>query len=509
VCVASDTARSAPSTSEEGYAKNVLLSFSNESLTVTRENGYDLVGLADKGIILASEEPGSPILPCKYIKLLVPPTAKYESLIVNSISTQKIQGTFTIYPAQKAHRIGEKAPSFTPPDPDMYGSTDKYPQETVRYVKTSVIRGYRFFVFRINPLQYKPAQKELYLNSEISFRVKYTLCAAESLLGYEKVNKRFEELARRAAVNPEELGDISFRHKSGWRTCSTSDNVEYLLITSESLKASFGSLAEWKTKKGVPAEIVTVEHIIANYNGSNTTEKIKDCIIDYVTNKGTEWVMLGGDTDTLPATSGYCDIFFSCLDGPKDREPDVFVGRGSVRTVGDAQAFVDKVLAYEKSIPGSGFARIAYLGNVFNYGYSKWTYDYFVEPYLGSDAKLYDNSAITKFLEGYNFYNLICHGQYVHWTDAKASGVDFTVTDALAMTNKDRQGIIYSVACLSGGFDQADTCLSEAFLRNPNGGGVCYIGNCRSGWAVDVVPSGGWSHDYNNAFYEKVFKENV
>ena len=58
---------------------------------------------------------------------------------------------------------------------------------------------------------------------------------------------------------------------------SYSDNfdVDYLIITSNSLKSSLEPLSLWKSQKGSKSHIVTIEEINKTFNGDNIHEKNK------------------------------------------------------------------------------------------------------------------------------------------------------------------------------------------------------------------------------------------
>ncbi len=71
--------------------------------------------------------------------------------------------------------------------------------------------------------------------------------------------------------------------------------------------AEFQRLADWKTEKGVKAEVVTVSDILANRYGDYKTgsrdlqEVIRKFIKHANKNFHTAWVLLGGDIDVIPA----------------------------------------------------------------------------------------------------------------------------------------------------------------------------------------------------------------
>src|SRR5262245_50546238 len=156
--------------------------------------------------------------------------------------------------------------------------------------------------------------------------------------------------------------------------------VDYLIVTSAALAASFQPLADWKTASGVPAAIRTFEFIRAQYPSAvDDPERVRMFIRDAYSRWGTRWVLLGGDTELLPPRIAHVeflddefvpsDLYFSCLDGnwnangdstfadafagsfdpgdDADLLPEVYVGRAPVVTPADAELFVRKTLTYE------------------------------------------------------------------------------------------------------------------------------------------------------------------
>ncbi|WP_373826652.1 C25 family cysteine peptidase [Bacteroides heparinolyticus] len=63
----------------------------------------------------------------------------------------------------------------------------------------------------------------------------------------------------------------------------------------------FQELADWKTQKGIPTKVVTIEDISANYAGNDTQERIHNFLADVYDNYGTLYVLFGGDVNVVPA----------------------------------------------------------------------------------------------------------------------------------------------------------------------------------------------------------------
>ena len=63
-----------------------------------------------------------------------------------------------------------------------------------------------------------------------------------------------------------------------------------LLITNEALVGSFQQVANWYTRKGYPAQIVTTEDIYENYSGVDAQAKIRNCITEFHNTGGADTV---------------------------------------------------------------------------------------------------------------------------------------------------------------------------------------------------------------------------
>ncbi|MFA6619473.1 MAG: C25 family cysteine peptidase, partial [Candidatus Neomarinimicrobiota bacterium] len=64
-----------------------------------------------------------------------------------------------------------------------------------------------------------------------------------------------------------------------------------------------------------------------------------------------------------------------------------------------------------------------------------------------------------------------------------------------------------TLACFSGSFDTG-TCLAEAWIRSPGGGGFCIM-NTRYGWGEPAEPGGQWSDLVDQEFFAKFFTEDM
>ncbi len=105
---------------------------------------------------------------------------------------------------------------------------------------------------------------------------------------------------------------------------------DYVVITSAALESSFQPLVAEKISRGLSAAIVTTDYIYANYTGTEThdnPDKIRQFIADSYANHGTQWVLLGGDVEVVPARGVYLPSGYGYPEQPADRHVLCLPGR--------------------------------------------------------------------------------------------------------------------------------------------------------------------------------------
>ena len=521
-------------------------------------NGYDVVQmLGDKCSLIGN--PGEPWLPVRYIHILLPPNTRATGIAAKVTEEVPINGDYYICPTQKPTQISALEPMpFVEPDQDAYAKESAMPEDTAILVDTVGIRGYSVAIVRINPVAYVPATGQLTLRKKIELSLSCIETDLSSALKYNSQEPLFAEFVANDIVNPDALSALYPAAAEDPQTLMAND-VKYLLIGNSTTFTAFQPLLDWKTKKGIPAEAITTSFIYSNYSGSDNQEKIKACIKDYVQNKGTVWVVLAGDDTIVPDRNCYAivngdtsdstiptDLYYSGLDDMNwdddndgiaaeigddtiDMGPDVFVGRLPIRTAADATAIVNKILSYEKSCPATGFAEKMLLSGMqlWNSGdaeaQSEDMYQYYIDPYWtpvryrfydtntdfagGASYDVSPTNMNAQLVNGYNFLHTATHGNQTIWS--METGGSYSSSHAASATNAGKYTNIVTMACITNAFEMSygssDPCLSEAFIRNPNGGAVSYIGGSRYGWGYADFTSNGPSLQYDRMFYKFLF----
>ena len=495
---------------------------------VVEMEGFDLDG-----------QPGKPLMPQKSYFVALPEGARPDSVEIVDVEYEYLGSGIQLKPACRPAILpmpGIDVP--LPPeekDVGLYSSAGPYPTSPLRLAGSSLGGGERMAELILYPLRYYPSEGKLFKVRKLMFRLFYHI---ESSAGNAvRSNTGFY---RRIVLNPNDV--------PSHRYPTPGDYLDYVVITNNNLASAFEPLVEWKRQKGLRAAIRTVSWINSNYTGRDLAEKIRNYLKVAYADSGLKWVLLGGDVNVVPARVAYAmtsgagffsdedslraDLYYSDLDGSWDADddgifgevtdsvdlyPEVYVGRAPVRNLSEAQAFVSKVLAYEKNPPldylekALFFAEILWQDPYTDSGQGKNLIDSLFVPDGFDVEKLYEslgnedrNTVLGAMNSGKNFLNHAGHGNYY----VMGAGDDYLYPDDMdTLTNGERQGILFSIGCWVGAFDY--DAISEHFIRNPEGGGVAFIGNSRYGWGSPGNPGYGYSFKFDKELYRLWFQEGV
>ena len=490
---------------------------------------------------------GEPSIPARVVHFVIPPDMSVGDIVVSFDDERTLPGTYRVAWIQPETRPGEE-PVSVGASPGVYESDEVYPRERAVYLGDGYLGGYHVASIALHPLRYHPVSGRLFVTENLTARLELAPSVDRSAPRYRMTAGAADTYRRLVAGMVENPEDIAACMKPGVAIVSgdspggfaprhspslEGSAVEYVIITSEEYEPYFQQIADWKTKKGVPAVIRTVSWINASYpGGCDTAERIRLFIRDAFASWGTTYVLLGGDTNIIPtrfALSNYyyggtelaTDLYFSDLDGnwngdgdsifgegyggpsvpgdSLDLYPDVFVGRAPVASVIEAETFVDKIFEYVTTSDPVFTTRNLYLAEaLFPYDWepgmivsvdgafdvveptlplvppsihvSRLYQNY--EPYPGS-WPLTRDAAIDSINLGYNLVSHIGHGN----KDVMRCGQHdyFTVQDADALINgQTKAGYLWMQNCTSTAI-QFD-CIAEHLMNNPDGGASSLFG---------------------------------
>ena len=415
-----------------------------------------------------------------------------------------------------------------------------YPQTACKIRDVTSWNTINVAYIRISPFEYNAAEKTLYFRE--SFQIEMTLkeLARNEQPNKKKISPSISTIVKSIVDNPEQVDDYLYDDNPlvsqpiSSADSDDSDNVEYLIITSDSLAASFEPLRRWRERTGLHSRIVTTEEVYSASNLPTCQQKIKSYIQRLYTNKNLTYVLLGGDDTVVPTQ--YCqakvtsvdsvhtdfipsDVFYASTEGSFDWDANkngivgekdedgvsqslsLYVSRLPARTSKDVKSMIDKILSYEKHPQWHGKMLLA--GNKLTHNPNDeyqndaelqsiqmyrayvdrgWTGDTvcFFDSHTSFEGDATFDVTPSNFHKviggGYEFITMASHGNTDRWS-MESEGA-YTSALASTLTNKGNS-IFFTASCNTNAFDHNETqfasgCLSESLLRNPNSG-ICLL----------------------------------
>jgi hypothetical protein len=324
-----------------------------------------------------------------------------------------------------------------------------------------------------------------------------------------------------------------------------------VILTSADQEAAYNRLAAYHTRTGLRTVVRSVEWVLTNYpRGADVPETIRTFLKDAASSWGTVWVLLGGDTETIPIRYTKTrfhvpggeeiptDLYYGDLDGTWDADgdgfygeaelgnpanndlvdllPDVWVSRLPSSNPEQADLLVDKTLAYQSDPPLGYQGDLLLLGEVLfpdNWAPGQLaSYDgaEMCEDVAAMTApsqrvvRMYENSAawpgslpemkstaIDSLNAGFGLVHHVGHG-YINTMSMGLGGKTLSNADVDQFSNGSRTYLLYAVNCTSCAVDF--NCIGERYLLNPGGGAVAVCGATRF-----EFPLTSWN--YQNEFY--------
>jgi hypothetical protein len=129
---------------------------------------------------------------------------------------------------------------------------------------------------------------------------------------------------------------------------ASADGARYLIICPESFEAEVQPLAEWKTRKGMSAKIVTTTQ--TGYSAAEIKSYVVEAVATW--DPAPEYVLLVGDLNMVPMQytnqgwGGYTDTYYGDIDD--DTFIEIHPGRLPATTAAEAAMMVEKTLQYER-----------------------------------------------------------------------------------------------------------------------------------------------------------------
>ncbi|MCL6627999.1 MAG: hypothetical protein K6U00_00180, partial [Armatimonadetes bacterium] len=512
------------------YADTLRIPCHFEMPAISEVDGSHLIRMEGLTVLGTT---GEPLLPVKTLTVLLPYGQSLSKVWLEIDKQSTLPGTYEIQYQKEVRPIGLPPAGKNLRNEEIYRSSSPYPKEPVHVLGEQTIRGHRVAIVNVCPVRYVPASGRITIITKAHLAIK-TQNRSVSI----QERKSLRMLPKRIRLeNSQALSTYPVQSEDRGGT------AEYLLITSSRLLPSFLPLLEWKELKGLHCKTALVEEIEATGTGLDLPQKIRNYIRDCYLSEGTQYVLLGGDDEIIPAKGVFgqvgnyldhsmpCDLYYTALDGNWNSDGDsvygepndgvgggevdllaeVLIGRAPVGTSEEVTNFVRKTLQYEQyGIP--------------NLDAMVWIGEQLDAQTFGSDSKeaiavqmppgyshvrLYDrdNSFTTaNVLAALNASpHIINH--LGHSDETYCLGLE--MHQVLGLTNA-YPFLVYSQGCYAGAFDTAtsgtDDCIGEKIVTMANGA-FAGIFNSRYGWYTPADPTAGPSHYFDQEFFDALFAE--
>lgn len=483
----------------------VTIKFSVKDLTITEHEGFHLVQLTG---CQNCEDAGFPWLPSRNAYVALPGGVTVDKVEVADLAWSEVPGNYDVLPTPMPQRVHDQEEPL-PPGAAL-NSTFKalglvYPDNPVILTHQADLAGVQLAGVQIYPLRYLPYERKLLFHKSIEFTVHYH-DGRESVEAREIITDRgrfmLEQMLETMPIlNPEAVQIPAPPPKTTGGTATLPPGYyEEVIITVGSYVSAFQPLADWKTKKGVPTNIVTLSWIQGIYGGNENTH-IRDFIKNAVSQWGTLWVLIGGDQDKVPCwETTYSsvdpspfphDTYYGDYDG--DKVYEVNVGRISAANSTQINSIVNKILNFEKNPALSGYHKKI---GLFGFDLDWRTFGENLLEYLSDNVipgdwtrqKVYDSHGTNHETAVKNNINAgVILAAHIDHGDTSYIGTGITNhnwyitnSEAGSFTNSTKPNTMNSIACLAGRVTAY--CFAEAYTRNANGGGLAFIGNGGYGW---------------------------
>ncbi len=503
------------------------------------------------------ERVGEPSLPFRTVRVLLPPASDVASVGAQAeVALQAIPGDWQVEFGRPPVRSpgGNQPTSAEPvldqPDPNIYLSDAPFPATSAELASVQRMGGYDIAFIRVYPVQYSPLSGKLTFAPRLRVTVSLgsqSTTAAPSLPPYNQGR------ARQSVAAIVDNADMLSAYDSSTHLEGAAIAVfDYLLITRSNLVPAFQPLVNQKVADGLAVKVETVETITAGYAGRDVPEQIRNYIRYAYTNWGITYVLLGGDTATVPTRHGYaymsslesgrfprhlpaCDLYYACLDGSWDKngnstfgEPtdgetggevdllaEVYVGRAPVDTVAEVNTFVDKTVRYETQAHAhltNALFIAEYLGTFGGVAAQGWDMFVPLTNYFAQfhQARLDDSPFTTpqwSYLDAINELNLSPHLALFAGHGDPSTVMGLIPDDLDTLTNLS-PSLTYSVSCDAGAFDNDNfldpfDCIGEELVKRNSRAAFAAILNSREGW-YDTQTEWKWSGEFQIKFFDEL-----
>ncbi|OFX56843.1 MAG: hypothetical protein A2W84_11305 [Bacteroidetes bacterium GWC2_40_13] len=351
-----------------------------------------------------------------------------------------------------------------------------------------ILRGMQVARITVNPVAYNPVSHKIkcYNNIQVEVKVSGTKTWSEPLpaSSYSPYFANIYTALNVTSAYPDHPDLVNHP-------------VRYLIVSPPQFVNSLQSFITWKTQKGF--DVVLGNTSTIGSSPAQIRSWIQTQYADTLDGKSVpSFLILVGDIAQVPAsqtgirTARATDLYYASVDG--DMFPDMYYGRLPAQDTVQLLAMVAKILLYEKyQFTDDSFldqaTLIAGADPIWNPRVAQPTVKYGTENYFNA---IQGYSVVNSYLNSYTdcytnekvsvgFINYTAHCSQISWANPV-----LTADNVSSFINHGKYPLAVGNCCTSGDFS-IGTCIGEAWVRNPSGGAIAYLGS---------VPDTYWWEDF-------------
>ncbi|HPQ40344.1 MAG TPA: C25 family cysteine peptidase, partial [bacterium] len=370
----------------------------------------------------------------------------------------------------------------------VYARNQYISEPGVRIQDIDYMRGHRLVVLEITPVGYNPAQNEIRTADGFDIRLEMSGSDPDltQQMDYRYYNPVFETLLTEKVLN-------HGAYRSRDYSFPPTTPVSYLILNVADFSAAITPFVEWKTIEGYD---VTVEEVPSGA----TTSTVKAIIQNAYDNwpNPPAYVLLNGDTNTLPAYTGESsgsadDLQYTELEGTGYYTPDVMIGRFPIRSTSDIESILSKTLQWEQTtMPDTNyFQDSVFLASSDHASMleatHEWCWGNHIQPYDPANNVYHDvyerlGGSTQDFASNVNAGRaFVCYSGHGYGDGSGTASVHFVHSNVSALTNVDKYTHVMVFACGTNLHDQTIS-FGERWLLEENKGSVSYWGTSDSSY---------------------------
>lgn len=516
---------------------------SSSDVQIDTYGEWDVISIDEGMTVFANGYPNLPAVPRCYV---IPQGTTVTRVEVTNISTVSLGIAVLPIPTMILPLSGDvpEFPNYT--ESCLEGMSSLFPSSPIAGFKTGTKTGFRIGSYSFVPFLYDCQTGELSLTTSADINLVYQEDSEAPL--YHLTEGQLE-LAKRGIStfidNPEML-DIW----SPTQGVETDDDVEVIVIGYNQHSSQLANILAFHNTMGYSAETVTAQWIMANVEGYDITEKIRNYIKDLYENHGLQFAVIVGDRGIAAgATTRFSqlefpyggefmnstvDLYFSDLDGTWDGNgnhlygeefdgmdyySDIYVGRYpiAINETDDLNVMIEKAIQYNTApVSGNWRTRALLMGallfptqpegdwrfgskycdSIASFFPSDWNWNTAYEDTTG----YHPNNQLELFNQGTAITAYAAHGMpdafywyYPEWPESEA----ILNCDTIQYMNNGSKlpWVIGAVSCSTGSL--LNHGFAEMLVEHQGGGAIIVTASSQGTFGGSTEPGpGGWLSIY-------------